>query len=89
MKALLAFVALVAISSTTIADLVAPLTAGVECITVGADADDQGKPDLKQFNQNLNRRAGVSEADLASVSVTPVGDEFLVCTTAKAVKAAK
>lgn len=81
MKSLIILVTF-AICSSVFADLIVPLVQGVECTTV--DSDGQGKPDLKKFNANLKRRSQNSSVELASVSVTPVGDKFLVCTTAKA-----
>jgi hypothetical protein len=85
MKFLFALVATFAVSASmpVFADIPVPLSNGVECATV--KADKAGQPDLADFNKQLNKRGAVkgpNMPELKSVSVSPLGDDFLVCTTA-------
>ena len=81
MKSIIA-IAVLMTSAVLTADLLPPaLSNGVTCWPVAKNAKE--KPDLTAYNKSLTDRVEAEEGkiELKSVSVTPLGDGFLVCST--------
>ena len=77
MKVMLFAVAVLLASGSAMADLAGPSTE-VDCVMVKKDT--KGNPDLSQVNSKYKSEART--LNVKSVSVSPVGQGYLVCTTA-------